>query len=250
MPIPKVIHYCWFGSKPKGRMAQKCIRSWKKYCPEYEIVEWNESNFDVNGILYTKEAYACQKWAFVSDYARLKIIHDHGGVYLDTDVELKKPLDSLLLYGGFLALEKMGDTYQINTGNGFGAVCGHPLIKRLMESYDSLAFCGPGGEMDLKPCSERNTELLKEEGLQPVNELQMLGNVRILPTEYLCPVNYYTGEVRKTRHTLAIHHYQESWKKKPETGNPGKELARRILGTHRYRRLAERKKKLMDAVFR
>lgn len=199
MPIPKIIHYCWFGKNPKDKTVRKCIRSWRKYCPEYEIIEWNESNFDVNSIPYTAQAYACRKWAFVSDYARLKIIYEYGGIYLDTDVELKKPLDCLLSYNGFLGFEKMGNVYQINTGIGFGAVCGHPLIKKLMESYHSLSFYTSDGKMDLQPCSERNTAQLKAEGLRIVNELQMFGDMRILPTEYMCPMDYVTGKIKKNK---------------------------------------------------
>lgn len=249
MTIPRVIHYCWFGKNPKDKSVQKCMRSWKKYCPGYEIVEWNESNFDVNEIPYTAQAYACGKWAFVSDYARLKVIYEHGGIYLDTDVELKKPLDSLLSCRGFLGFERMRDRYQINTGLGFGAAGGHPLIGKMMESYYSLSFYTNDGKMDLLPCSERNTELLKAEGLRTENEFQMIEGIQILPAEYLCPVDYFTGEVHKTKHTLAIHHYQATWKK-TTAGNRGKTLAKRILGQHRYRRWAVKKRKLIQAIHR
>ena len=79
--IPKVIHYCWFGRNKKSKSVLKCIQSWKKYCPDYEIIEWNEDNFDVNCIPFVKEAYDAEKWAFVTDYARLKIIFENGGIY-------------------------------------------------------------------------------------------------------------------------------------------------------------------------
>ena len=96
MSIPKVIHYCWFGKGEMPALAEKCIKSWKKYCPEYKIVCHNEDNFDIDRNRYAKEAYMCGKWAFVSDYARLKVLYDEGGIYLDTDVELIKPLDELI----------------------------------------------------------------------------------------------------------------------------------------------------------
>lgn len=127
--IPKVIHYCWFGGNSKPELVQKCIESWKQYCPEYKIVEWNESNFDVNCIDYVKCAYQDKKWAFVFDYARLWIIYNNGGIYLDTDVLLKNNLDDLLSYDCWLASD---DVRYIATGLGFGAVKNHYIIEKLM----------------------------------------------------------------------------------------------------------------------
>lgn len=249
LPIPKVIHYCWFGENPKNKMVLKCIRSWKRYCPGYEIMEWNETNFDVNAIPYTAQAYACGKWAFVSDYARLKIIYDCGGIYLDTDVELKKPLDPLLLCQGFLGLEKVHAVYQVNTGLGFGAVRGHPLIQKMMESYHSLSFLKPDGSMDLQPCSERNTELLRQEGFDGTNRRQLVGGTHILPTEYLCPMDYVTGEFKKTRQTVSIHHYQATWLEEETVTETGiKHLARKLLGKYRYRRWAAKKRRWLDPI--
>ena len=103
--IPKVIHYCWFGGKPLPKLAKKCLASWKKFCPDYEIIRWDESNFDVNGCDYSREAYEAKKWAFVSDYARLKVIVDNGGIYMDTDVEVVKPLDEFLSHEAFSGFE-------------------------------------------------------------------------------------------------------------------------------------------------
>ena len=99
MSIPKVLHYCWFGGAPKPKNIQNCIRSWKKYCPDYAIIEWNEQNFDVSQSLYTRQAYDARRWAFVADYARLKILYEQGGIYMDTDVELLRPLDDLGVSG-------------------------------------------------------------------------------------------------------------------------------------------------------
>ena len=96
--IPKMIHYCWFGGNPLPDEVKKYMETWKKYCPDYEIKEWNERNFDVNQNQYCSEAYEAKKWAFVSDYARLKILYEHGGIYMDTDVEVCKPLDHLASY--------------------------------------------------------------------------------------------------------------------------------------------------------
>ena len=101
--IPKIIHYCWFGRKPLPPLAVKCIESWKKYLPDYTIKEWNEDNFDINIVPYTREAYEVGKYAFVSDYARFYILYHHGGLYFDTDVEVIRPMDDLVGRGAFLA---------------------------------------------------------------------------------------------------------------------------------------------------
>ena len=123
--IPKVIHYCWFGHNPLPERYKEWIKSWKRYCPDYEIVEWNESNYDVTKHPYMRAAYDAKKWGFVSDYARLDIIYENGGIYLDTDVELVKNLDELLYQEGFAGVDSSG---RLSTGLGFGARKGLRLI--------------------------------------------------------------------------------------------------------------------------
>ena len=135
--IPKVIHYCWFGRNPKPDLAIRCMESWKKYCPDWEIKEWNEDNFDVSLHPFLKAAYEAKKWAFVVDYVRLWIVYNHGGVYLDTDVELCKSLDDQVSYDCFISFESL---IYLNLGNGFGAGKEHPYIQHLLESYDSIQF--------------------------------------------------------------------------------------------------------------
>ena len=132
MSIPKVIHYCWFGGNPKSKLIENCINSWRKKCPDYEIIEWNESNFDINCCDYVKEAYEAKKWAFVSDFARLKIIYDNGGIYLDTDVELISSLEKFLEYDSYFGFE---DSEHINTGLGFGAVKHNPILEVMINDY-------------------------------------------------------------------------------------------------------------------
>ena len=124
MSIPKVLHYCWFGGAPKPKNIQNCIRSWKKYCPDYEIIEWNEQNFDVSQSLYTRQAYDARRWAFVADYARLKILYEQGGIYMDTDVELLRSLDDLLVYPAFFGFQHNNE---VATGLGFGAEARSPV---------------------------------------------------------------------------------------------------------------------------
>lgn len=126
--IPKIIHYCWVGGANKPKSVQYCIDTWKKYCPDYEIIEWNEDNYDFSKNQYMKEAYNSKKWGFVPDYARLDIIYQHGGIYMDTDVEMVASLDSLLEYEGFFGFENTGNgQFYVNCGHGFGAVPNHPI---------------------------------------------------------------------------------------------------------------------------
>lgn len=212
--IPKIIHYCWFGGNPLNDMAQKCIESWKKYCPDYEIVEWNEKNFDIeNSCAYVKEAYAAKKWAFVSDYVRLKVVFDHGGVYLDTDVEIIKPLDSLLEQGSFMGFDDLG---KVATGLGFAAEAGHNVLGEMLVDYEYVQFLLPDGSYDRKACPVRNTETLVRMGMDVTNTDQTFSQMRFLPREYLCPIEYETGRRTITKNTYTIHHYSASWHTKTE----------------------------------
>lgn len=208
--IPKTIHYCWFGRNAKPKLAETCIRSWKYRCPDYTIQEWNEDNFDLSTCpLYVRQAYAEKKWAFVTDYVRLRIIFEHGGIYMDTDVELLKPLDYLLHYNAFFGYE---DGVCIATGLGFGAEKGTPVLLRMMEDYNDIPFLLENGKYDAVPCPARNTEALKELGLKQDDSKQILdGNILILPTSYLCPIDFQTRVKRIHRHTLSIHWYSGSW---------------------------------------
>lgn len=200
MGIPKVIHYCWFGGKPLPKSARDCIASWKKFCPDYQIVEWNESNFDVNELQYTKEAYENKMWAFISDYVRLKVIYDYGGIYMDTDVELIRPLDSFLNYPGFMGFE---NGTMVASGLGFGAVKGHPVVQALMNDYRGISF-------DQTPCPNRNTACLCTLSLTPDGTRQTVCGMEIFPPEYFAPLNWETGKITVTDKTCSIHHYHGS----------------------------------------
>ena len=158
MSIPKVIHYCWFGRGELPRLAEKCIQSWKKYCPDYEIVCWNEDNFDINQNKYAREAYESGKWAFVSDYVRLKVLYDEGGIYLDTDVELIKSLDPLVKENGYMGFDDNG---VVSTGLGFACEKGNELVGALLADYDDIPFVLPDGTYDITPCPDRNTKVME-----------------------------------------------------------------------------------------
>lgn len=208
--IPKTIHYCWFGRNPLPSLAKKCIKSWKKYCPDYEIIQWNEDNYDLaSAPLYVRQAYDAKKWAFVTDYVRLQVVYDHGGIYLDTDVEVLRKLDDLLEHNAFFGRES---AKWIATGLGFGAVAGTPILKEMMDDYEDIPFTKEDGHIDDTSCPLRNTGVFLRHGLQQVNKCQLLeGGVMCFSTEYFCPKDYWNGLIRKTVNTHTIHHYDASW---------------------------------------
>lgn len=163
MSIPKIIHYCWFGGAEKPKIIKKCIKSWKKYCPEYKIIEWNESNFDVNCIPFCRQAYEAKKWAFVTDYVRLKVLYDQGGIYMDTDVQLVKNIDCFLEYPCFLGFQH--ENY-VSDGLVFGAEAGNWFVKENSEIYENMPFVNESDSKKFVVCQEYTTQILKENGLR------------------------------------------------------------------------------------
>lgn len=209
---PKTIHYCWFGGKPLPKSAEKCIRSWKKHLPEYRIVRWDESNFDIDTIPYTKEAYAAKKYAFVSDYARFWILYHYGGIYFDTDVEVLKPIEDIVEAGNFLGVEQQNNTHiTINPGLGLGAEKNNPLLKDLMGIYQSSYFICEEGTVKVQNIVEITTDYLIKKGLENTNSIQQCCGFTIYPKDYFCPIDYDTRELKITENTRTIHHYAESW---------------------------------------
>lgn len=207
--IPKVIHYCWFGHNSLPDLALKCIDSWKKYCPDYSIIEWNETNFDINCCDYVKEAYEEKKWAFVSDYARLFIILNNGGIYLDTDVELLRPIDDLLDLKCFLGTELSG---YIATGLGFGAEKNNWAVKSMLDEYNGIHFKGMQGITDKTTCPYRNTAPFLKIGFSfSTDTIWERNGVMIFPPKYFSPLNYETNELSLTASTYSIHHYSSTW---------------------------------------
>ena len=208
--IPTIIHYCWFGHNPLPEFSRQCLKSWRKKCPDYEIREWNEENFDLESCpLYVRQAYSAGKWAFVTDYVRLYVVYKYGGIYLDTDIELLKSFDSLLSYEAFFGFED--ETY-VNTGVGFGAVAGCKILAEMMRDYESIPFVRPDGSMDTMPCPRRNTEVFVKHGLIQDGSKQVLkGNILVLPKIYLCPIDYRTNKRSYSLRTISIHHYSASW---------------------------------------
>ena len=205
--IPKKIHYCWFGGKELPDLARKCIASWQKYCPDYEIIRWDESNFDLDQIPYTRWCYDNQKWAFLSDYARLAVVAEHGGVYLDTDVELVKPLDPLMGYEAFFGFENESN---VNTGQGFGAQASHPTVRAMQQQYLQMKPDDNGG-FPVQACPALNTAALIPMSLKLTGQRQNVAGAEILPVEFFNPYDDATGRLHKTKNTVGIHWYSKSW---------------------------------------
>lgn len=208
--IPKVINYCWFGKNQLPDEYKKYIDSWKKKCPDFEIKEWNEDNFNINENEFCKNAYQNKKWAFVSDYARLKIIYENGGIYLDTDVEIIKDLTPLIKDGiGFIGFQNYE---QVASGLGFAAEKHDRCIKIMLDMYDKCCF-----SYDLKKitCPILNTVALKKCGLktgkQYSNRIQKLDMIKVYPETYFNPMNMDTRKCIITDNTYTIHHYSSTW---------------------------------------
>lgn len=202
--IPKRIHYCWFGGGEKSKKVSKCIASWKKYCPDYEIIEWNENNFDVHRNGYTKYCIEEKKYAFLSDYVRLVVVEQQGGIYLDTDVELIKSLDTLLDNEAYFGFENQE---YVATGLGFGAMANHKAIKAMLEEYDDLL----DGSKGVIVCPELNTKALEKLGLKRNGKMQNVQGAKIYPTDYFNPYDDATGRLNVTHSTYSIHWYSKSW---------------------------------------
>lgn len=207
--IPKIIHYCWFGGNLKPEIVERCMESWRKYCPDWEIVEWNEENYDIRTVAFMSEAYDAKKWAFVSDVARLDIIYRHGGVYMDTDVELFAPLDPLTAHDAFFVFET---ERSVNSGVGFGAVKGHCSVEQMLNVYSDMHFAQDGSYRIIL-CPKFNTEALLF--LYPT--LKLDGKTQEIDGVRFCSCGEYAA--------FAKHHGTASWGAGPKlkiTGRPYK----------------------------
>ena len=208
--IPKIIHYCWFGGKPLSPMAIKCIESWKKFFPDYKIIQWNESNFDINQCQYIQDAYKEKKWAHVSDFARLAILYEYGGIYFDTDVEVVKSFDEILKNGSFCGFEREGSNVAL--GLGFGVEKNNSVIKEILDSYVASSFYTDQGKMDCyNTIVVRTTRILSKYGLLNEDIIQNINGINIYPKEYFNPMCYETGELNITDNTYSIHWYEGTW---------------------------------------
>ncbi len=205
--IPKKVHYCWFGRGELPALAQKCIASWKKYCPDYEVIQWNEDNFDLNYNGYMRYCYDNKKWAFLSDFVRLVVVAEQGGIYFDTDVELLKKPDELLQYGAFYGFE---NNQNIATGLGFGSEANHPTILAMRQAYEEIQP-DEQGNYPMIVCPALNTKALLPFGLKLDGSRQNVGGAEIFPWDYFNPYDDPTGRLNKTDNTISVHWYSKSW---------------------------------------
>lgn len=212
--IPKVIHYCWFGRNPLPESAKKCIASWRKFLPDYEIKEWNEDNYDVNKIAYTAEAYAMKKYAFVSDYARFDILYQYGGLYFDTDVEVIKPFDDIVAKGPFMGCEidpKGSVGIAVAPGLGLGVNPGLGLYKEILEYYANRHYYVDGEIVENVTVVTHTTRVLQKNGLQNIPGIQQVAGVTIYPMCYFNPFEDATGRLTITPETHSIHWFSKTW---------------------------------------
>ncbi|MBQ7170765.1 MAG: glycosyl transferase [Clostridia bacterium] len=207
--IPKIIHYCWFGGNPLPKSARKCIESWKKFFPDFEIREWNESNYDVKKIPYVAEAYEAKKYAFVSDYARFDILCQYGGVYFDTDVEVIRPFDDILERGAFMGCETDGE--DVNPGLGIAAPPGLGIYREILDYYATQHFQDADGSLNTETVVTKTTRILKEHGWQNGPGIQRVSEISVYPKAYFNPMDNNTGKMRITEQTHSIHWYSMSW---------------------------------------
>ena len=252
MAIPKIIHYCWFGNSEIPDEFKGYIETWKKFCPDYEIKLWNESNYDITKNNYMRQAYEQKKWGFVPDYARLDIIYNEGGIYLDTDIEIVKSFDELLQNEAFCGIEESSPNVAL--GLGFGAEKGSPIIKLLRDYYDEIDFVDEDGKLNLTPSPQINTETLIKLGYAPSEEIQKLmyegSSITVYPKIYFCPMDFMSGELKMDERTFSIHHYAATWLSKKEKRIHDKRLkmAERI-GKEKTEQYFARRNKFLRALY-
>ena len=206
--IPKIIHYCWFGRGEKPELAKRCIASWRKFCPDFEIREWNEDNCDYLALPFMAEAYAAKKYAFVSDVMRLLVLEQYGGVYFDTDVEVVRDISPLLNDEGFIGFEN--DQF-VNSGQVMAAVPHQRVVQAMIEAYKQLHFTNADGSLNAVGCPRLNTDVLERFGLVRNGQEQFAAGIHVYPADRFNPLDSATGRLKKTENTWSIHWYSMSW---------------------------------------
>lgn len=230
--IPRKIHYCWFGGNEIPEEYQRYIASWRKYCPDYEIIRWDESNYDVHKNEYIHEAYEQKKWAFVSDYARVDILYHNGGIYFDTDVEVIAPFDEFLVWDLFCGFEHCD---YIAWGLGVGAVKGHPILKSVLDVYENMSFIQEDGSLNLKSCPMIQSEVMERYGFVRNGQFQVRNGVAVFPQEFFAPVQSIECFGKITEYSHSIHHYAASWVE-------GQEQEKQKKYGERFRKIKEHNK--------
>ena len=206
--IPKVIHYCWFGGKEIPDRYKEWMDSWRSFCPDYEIIQWNEKNYDINKNRYMKDAYDEKKWGFVPDYARLDIVNTYGGIYLDTDVEIIRNFDDLLYDNAYMGFQS---DELVNLGHGFASTSDNELLHEMLEQYETLEFISKNGVLNMLPSPYYQTEVLKRNGLKLNGEQQIIKETVIYPEKMFCAKSAVTMATKILDYTHSIHHFDGSW---------------------------------------
>ena len=232
--IPRTIHYCWFGGGALPELAVRCLASWGEQMPDWEVRRWDETNFDVQHAAYAREAYRLRQYAYASDYARLWVLYHHGGIYLDTDVELLRPLDDLAAQGAFMGQEQAEcpneERLHCAMGLGVGCEAGHPFIGRMLEHYRTLHFVSRTGRQGDTIVDITRRLLAKEPVESLAGGVLRCAGFTIYPWQYLCPLNYFTGQLDVQPETYAIHHYAASWVGDRQHESFFKKVRRRLRG--------------------
>lgn len=196
MAIPKILHYCWFGRGIMSKTEEKCVNRWKKFFSDYEVICWNEDNFDIYYNQYVKEAYHEKKYAYVADVARLKALYEYGGIYLDVDCKVLKSFDPLLKCHAFTGFG--GDNKEL-------AACTlafephDPFIKECLDSYEKERFINEDGSLKLWSVNQRMTKLLENYGFKQNGEKQIVKNIIIYPMSFFCPLSMLPDTVKDCR---------------------------------------------------
>lgn len=226
--IPKIIHYCWFGHGEKPELAKRCIASWKKFCPDFEIREWNEDNCDYLAMPFMAEAYAAKKYAFVSDVMRLIVLEQYGGVYFDTDVEVVRDISPLLNDEGFIGFE---NNRFVNSGQVMAAVPHQPIVQAMIEEYKKMHFTNADGSLNAVGCPHLNTDVMERFGLARNGQEQLVAGIHVYPVDWFNPLDSVTGKLTKTENTYSIHWYSMSWlPKRTQIRAKLGRIVRRIMG--------------------
>lgn len=243
MRIPTKIHYCWFGGNEKPEIVLKCIESWKKYMPNYEIIEWNESNYDCHKVDFVDEAYNAKKWAFVSDYARFDILNQYGGIYFDTDVELLKSIsDEMLNKNAFTGMESAG---KVSPGLVFATIPNSLFLNEILTSYNNAHFIIYGNP-NFKTVNEFTTELLVPKGFINENKYQEVYDIAIYPSEYFCGYDQDVHEYDIRPETISVHHYAGTWMESSKK-RAFQERLKKIIGIKNYKIILRIVRKIRNA---
>lgn len=206
--IPRTIHAIWFSGEPMPELYQKCLQSWKKYASDFEIKIWNLDTYKPDNCLFFEQAIEHRNWAFASDYARADLLRRYGGIYMDLDVEMLRPIDDLLYNDAYMSFESLD---RIECGSGMGARAGHPIIEEICESYEKRPYLKPDGTWDNSTCPVRYTQVIEKHGLKKNGGFQFVEGITIYPFEVLTAKSFDTGIIYNTEHSYTIHHHNGSW---------------------------------------